>query len=41
MSRNLCAKERCALAGRVAQWCFDQTESWGHGRFGEGMAYLL
>lgn len=41
MSRNLCAEERCALAGRVARWCCDETESWGHGRFGEGMAYLL
>ena len=41
MSRNLCAEERCALAGRVARWCHDQTESWGHGRFGEGLAYLL
>ena len=41
MSGNLRAKERCALADRVARWCYDQTESWGHGRFGEGMAYLL
>ena len=35
------AQERCALADRVARWCYDQTESWGHGRFGEGIAYLL
>ena len=35
------AQERCALADRVARWCYDQTESWGHGRFGEGLAYLL
>ena len=41
MSRNRRAEERCALADRVARWCYDQTESWGHGRFGEGMAYLL
>ena len=41
MSGNLRAEERCALADRVARWCYDQTESWGHGRFGEGMAYLL
>ena len=41
MSRNFCAEERCALADRVARWCYDSTESWGHGRFGEGMAYLL
>lgn len=41
MSRNLCAEERCALAGRVARWCHDQTESWGHRRFGEGLTYLL
>jgi hypothetical protein len=33
--------KRCNLAARVAQWCYDQTESWGHGRFGEGLAYLL
>ena len=41
MSRNLCAEERCALADRVARWCCDETESWGHGRFGEGLAYLF
>lgn len=41
MSRNRRAEERCALAARTAQWCFDQAESWGHGRFGEGMVYLL
>ena len=41
MSGNLRAEERCALADRVARWCYDQTESWGHGRFGEGVAYLL
>ena len=35
------AQERLDLVNRTAQWCFDQTESWGHGRFGEGMAYLL
>ena len=41
MSGNLRAEERCALADRVARWCYDETESWGDGRFGEGMAYLL
>lgn len=35
------AQKRVALIARTAQWCYDQTESWGHGRFGEGMAYLL
>lgn len=35
------AQERMDLINRTAQWCYDQTESWGHGRFGEGMAYLL
>ncbi len=39
--KRLTAEERCALADRVARWCYDQTESWGHGRFGEGLAYLL
>ena len=41
MSGNLRAEERCVLADRVARWCYDETESWGDGRFGEGMAYLL
>ena len=35
------AQERLDLVNRTAQWCYDQTESWGHGRFGEGLAYLL
>lgn len=35
------AQERLDLITRTARWCYDQTESWGHGRFGEGMAYLL
>ena len=35
------SKQRLDLINRMAQWCYDQTESWGHGRFGEGMAYLL
>jgi len=34
-------EQRISLINRVAQWCYDQTESWGHGRFGEGVAYLL
>ena len=34
-------EQRLDLINRTAQWCYDQTESWGHGRFGEGMAYLL
>ena len=34
-------KQRLDLIARTAQWCYDQTESWGHGRFGEGLAYLL
>lgn len=34
-------QERLDLINRTAQSCYDQTESWGHGRFGEGMAYLL
>ena len=35
------AQERLDLITRTARWCYDQTESWGHGRFGEGVAYLL
>ena len=35
------AEQRLDLINRVARWCYDQTQSWGHGRFGEGMAYLL
>ncbi len=35
------AQERLDLVNRTAQWCFDQTEGWGHDRFGEGVAYLL
>ena len=35
------AQQRLDLINRTAQWCYDQTESWGHGRFGEGVAYLL
>ena len=35
------AQERLNLISRTAQLCYDQTQSWGHGRFGEGMAYLL
>lgn len=35
------AQARLDLVTRTAQWCYDQTESWGHGRFGEGIAYLL
>lgn len=34
-------KQRLDLITRTAQLCYDQTESWGHGRFGEGLAYLL
>lgn len=34
-------QQRLDLINRTAQWCYDQTETWGHGRFGEGMAYLL
>jgi hypothetical protein len=35
------AERRIDLINRTAKWCYDQTESWGHGRFGEGLAYLI
>lgn len=40
-AKILNAQERLELITRTAQWCYDQTECWGHGRFGEGLAYLL
>ncbi len=35
------AQERVDLITRTAQWCYDRTECWGHGRLGEGLAYLF
>ena len=35
------SKQRLDLINRVAKWCYDQTESWGHGRTGEGLSYLF
>ena len=40
-AKILNAQERVDLITRTAQWCYAQTESWGHGKFGEGLAYLL
>lgn len=41
MSKNCSAEERCALADRVARWCYDQTECWAPDRIGLGLAYLF
>ena len=34
-------EQRCDLANRVAQWCFDNTNSWEQDNIGTGLAYLL
>ena len=34
-------EERCALIDRVAQWCFDNTESWEYRNVGTGLTYLF
>ena len=38
---KLTAAQRCDLAARTAQWCFDRTTNWEHDHIGEGLAYLL
>ena len=40
-AKILNAQERLELITRTAQWCYDRTECWGHGRLGEGLAYLF
>lgn len=35
------SNECVALIDRVAQWCFDQTESWEPDNIGVGLAYLF
>ena len=34
-------EERLALINRVAQWCFDKTNSWEPDNIGTGLAYLF
>ena len=42
MSRKrLTAEQRLDLISRVADWCYDQTESWAPHRIGLGLAYLF
>ena len=33
--------QRLKLIRRVADWCYDQTESWAPDRIGLGLAYLF
>ena len=33
--------QRLELIRRVADWCYDQTESWAPDRIGLGLAYLF
>ena len=35
------ADQRLELIRRVADWCYDQTESWAPDRIGLGLAYLF
>ena len=35
------AEQRLELIRRVADWCYDQTESWAPDRIGLGLAYLF
>ena len=35
------AEQRLELIRRVADWCYDQTESWAPNRIGLGLAYLV
>ena len=42
MSRKrLAAEQRLELIRRVADWCYDSTESWAPDRIGLGLAYLF
>ena len=34
-------EQRLELIRRVADWCYDQTESWAPDRIGLGLAYLF
>ena len=35
------AEQRLELIQRVADWCYDHTESWAPDRIGLGLAYLF
>ena len=35
------AEQRLELIRRIADWCYDNTESWTHDRIGLGLAYLF
>lgn len=35
------AEQRLELIRRIADWCYDQTESWAPDRIGLGLAYLF
>ena len=35
------AEQRLELIRRVADWCYDRTESWNHDRIGTGLTYLF
>ena len=35
------AEQRLELIRRVADWCYDNTESWAPDRIGLGLAYLF
>ena len=39
--RRLSAEARVTLIQRVAQWCFDNTESWEPQHIGEDLAYIM
>lgn len=40
-NKAMTAQDRLDLINRVAQWCFDQTETWEEPGLGDGLAYLL
>ena len=39
--KRLAAEQRLELIRRIADWCYDQTESWVPDRIGLGLAYLF
>ena len=39
--KRLTAEQRLELIRRVADWCYDNTESWVPDRIGLGLAYLF
>ena len=41
IGERLAAEQRLELIRRVADWCYDNTESWAPGRIGLGLAYLF